>query len=99
MRRLSSTAPANSSAPTTGPQPFADASAWRYSHHDYLDAAARGHGTPLNTGEPCDAAWDPRLRATISTEAVRVEEEHVLPDLLADLDDHMQGRSRFHGRP
>ena len=71
-----------------------DAAMWRYSHHDYLDAVDRGHGVPLNTGEPCDASWDPRLRAAIATRAVRVEEEHVLPDLLADLDHTRKGGRR-----
>lgn len=73
-----------------------DAAMWRYAHHDYLEAVDRGHGIPLNTGEPCDASWDPRLRAAIAARAVRVEEEHVLPDLLADLDDHAQRRSTSH---
>jgi uncharacterized protein (TIGR02679 family) len=62
-----------------------EATAWRYSHRDYLEAVDRGHGTALNTGEPCDAGWDSRLREAITTHAVRVEEEHVLPELLADL--------------
>ena len=61
------------------------AAPWRYTSRDYLDAVDRGHGTPLNTGEPCDAPWDPHLRAAISARAVRVEEEHVLGELLADL--------------
>jgi Protein of unknown function N-terminus (DUF3323)/Protein of unknown function C-terminus (DUF2399) len=65
-----------------------DATPWRYTFRDYFDAVDRGHGTPLNTGEPCDASWDPHLRAAISTRAVRVEEEHVLPELLSDLDDY-----------
>ena len=63
-----------------------DAAPWRYTFRDYLDAVDHGHGTPLNTGEPCDATWDPHLRAAISTRAVRVEEEHVLPELLSGLD-------------
>ena len=71
-----------------------DAALWRYSQRDYLDAVDRGHGVPLNTGEPCDASWDPRLRAAIATRAVRVEEEHVLPDLLADLDHTREGGRR-----
>jgi uncharacterized protein (TIGR02679 family) len=65
-----------------------DATAWRYSHSDYLEAVESGHGTPLNTGEPCDASWDPDLRAAITRSSTRVEEEHVLPDLLADLSAH-----------
>lgn len=64
------------------------AAPWRYEHLDYLSAVDRGYGAPLNTGEPCDASWDPHLRAAIATRAVRVEEEHVLPDLLSDLSAH-----------
>jgi uncharacterized protein (TIGR02679 family) len=75
-----------------------DATAWRYSLRDYLDAVESGHGAPLNTGVPCDASWDPHLRAAISTRAVRVEEEHVLPDLLSDLDGCAQRRSAPHTR-
>jgi uncharacterized protein (TIGR02679 family) len=65
-----------------------DAAPWRYTFRDYLDAIDRGHGAPLNTGEACDASWDPYLRAAISARAVRVEEEHVLAELLADLGGH-----------
>jgi uncharacterized protein (TIGR02679 family) len=65
-----------------------DAAPWRYTFRDYLDAIDRGHGTPLNTGEPCDASWDPHLRPAISARAVRVEEEHVLAELLTDLGGH-----------
>ncbi len=72
------------------------AAPWRYSHLDYLTAVDRGHGAPLNTGEPCDASWDPHLRAAIATRAVRVEEEHVLSDLLSDLDGYGQTRSMPH---
>ncbi|WP_034267819.1 TIGR02679 family protein [Actinospica robiniae] len=63
-----------------------DAAPWRFSHHDYLKAIGRGHGSRLDTGAPCDASWDSQLREAISTHAVRVEEEHVIEDLLADLD-------------
>jgi hypothetical protein len=38
-----------------------DATAWRYEHGDHVEAVERGHGTPLNTGEPCHAAWNPAL--------------------------------------
>jgi uncharacterized protein (TIGR02679 family) len=75
-----------------------DATMWRYSHQDYLNAVDRGYGVPLNTGEPCDASWDPRLRAAIATRAIRVEEEHILPDLLADLDHHARRQSTPLGR-
>ena len=36
-------------------------------------------------GQPVDAAWDPDLGEAIARHAVRVEEEAVLSDLLADL--------------
>ncbi|HWG22704.1 TIGR02679 family protein [Actinospica sp.] len=65
-----------------------DAAPWRYTFRDYLEAVDREQGAPLNTGEPCDASWDPHLRAAISARAVRVEEEHVLTELLADLGGH-----------
>jgi uncharacterized protein (TIGR02679 family) len=71
-----------------------------------LEAAARQLGPrcpPLICVEghlsvPCHASWDPCLCAAIATRAIRVEEEHVLPDLLADLDHHAQRRSTPHGR-
>lgn len=65
-----------------------EATAWRYAHADYLAAVENGRGSPLDTGEPCDASWDPELRAAITARATRVEEEHVLPRLLADLGAH-----------
>lgn len=70
---------------------LADAAPWRFSHHDYLKALEAGHGSRLDIGASCDASWDPRLRETISTQAVRIEEEHVIEDLLSDLDGYPQG--------
>ena len=70
-----------------------DAAAWRFSHHDYLKAIGLGHGSRLDTGAPCDASWDSQLRETISTHAVRVEEEHVIEELLSDLDGCAHGPS------
>lgn len=70
---------------------LADAAPWRFSHHDYLKALEAGHGSRLDTGASCDASWDPRLRDAISTHAVRIEEEHVIEDLLSDLDGYTQG--------
>lgn len=54
---------------------------WRYDTAAYLAAASTA---PL-TGRPCPTPWDPRLTATMSERAVRVEEELVLTDLLNDL--------------
>lgn len=62
-----------------------DATPWRYGLHDYLAAVDQGHGSPLNTGKPCDAVWDPQLQTAITTHAVRIEEESLLTDLLHDL--------------
>jgi uncharacterized protein (TIGR02679 family) len=61
------------------------ATPWRYDHEAYLDAVARGFGTPLQPAEPRDTPWDPQLRQCIATHALRVEEEHVIGTLLADL--------------
>jgi len=66
---------------------MADASTqpWRFDTAAYLEAADRGLGTPLTTGEPCDTPWDPALRTALTARHVRIEEEHLLPELLADL--------------
>ena len=61
------------------------ATPWRYDHAAYLDAVARGLGTPLQPAEPRDTPWDPQLRQHIATHALRVEEEHVIEALLSDL--------------
>ncbi|WP_233221720.1 DUF2399 domain-containing protein [Streptomyces carminius] len=37
------------------------------------------------TGAPADSPWDPALAASLAELGVRVEEETVLDDLLADL--------------
>ncbi|MBR7837422.1 TIGR02679 family protein [Actinospica durhamensis] len=71
------------------------ATPWRFSYDDYLKAIEAGHGSRLDTGAPCDASWDPRLREAISTHAVRVEEEHIIEDLLSDLDGYMRQMSRL----
>ncbi|MCW3817982.1 TIGR02679 family protein [Micromonospora sp. DR5-3] len=58
---------------------------WRYRAEDYLAAlTVHGSARPL-PGSPVDAAWDPELAAAMQGHRVRVEEELVLDDLLADL--------------
>ncbi|GAA1994925.1 TIGR02679 family protein [Catenulispora subtropica] len=63
------------------------ATPWRYDHAAYLDAVARGLGTPLQPAEPRATPWDPELRHHIAAHALRVEEEHVIETLLSDLAD------------
>jgi uncharacterized protein (TIGR02679 family) len=58
-------------------------SPWRYDTRSYLDQASRSSG-PLR-GTPAEAAWDVELSGAISRRGVRLEEEAVLDDLLADL--------------
>ena len=58
---------------------------WRYTAADYRSAvAAAPLASPL-TGTPATAAWDPDLPAALTELGVRIEEETVLDDLLADL--------------
>ncbi|ONH31512.1 TIGR02679 family protein [Pseudofrankia asymbiotica] len=57
---------------------------WRYDAEAYLAALATVTGGPL-TGRPVDAAWDPALRPALERHGIRVDEELVLPVLLADL--------------
>jgi uncharacterized protein (TIGR02679 family) len=56
---------------------------WRFDSTAYLAALAVGGGEL--TGRPADAPWDPELRSALERHAIRVDEELVLPDLLADL--------------
>lgn len=58
---------------------------WRYTAAHYRSAVA---ATPLASplvGTPTIAAWDPELPAALTGLGVRIEEEAVLDDLLADL--------------
>ncbi|MEU5094965.1 TIGR02679 family protein [Streptomyces sp. NPDC020996] len=58
---------------------------WRYTAADYRSAvAAAPLASPL-TGTSTTAAWDPDLPAALTELGVRIEEETVLDDLLADL--------------
>jgi uncharacterized protein (TIGR02679 family) len=54
---------------------------WRYDATAYLEAAS---DTPL-AGRPTPTPWDPSLAEAMTGRGVRVEEEQVLPDLIADL--------------
>nr|WP_245239167.1 TIGR02679 family protein [Streptomyces sp. MZ04] len=58
---------------------------WRYTTADYRTAAAALNGLRPLTGTPTEAAWDPDLALALTEAGVRVEEESVLDDLLADL--------------
>lgn len=62
---------------------------WRMSAGDYREAldraAAARTDLPNLVGTPGETPWDPELAELMSTAARAVEEEHVLPTLLADL--------------
>lgn len=60
------------------------AAPWRMGAQDYLDAVAAGTAEPLG-GSPTLTPWDERLAAEMLRERRAVREEHMLPDLLADL--------------
>ncbi|MFF0387678.1 TIGR02679 family protein [Kitasatospora sp. NPDC004615] len=57
----------------------------RYDAPSYLAAVRRGHGTPPHHRHPAPTPWDPSLSSAIAEHALRVEEEHLLDQLLADL--------------
>ncbi|MER6111812.1 TIGR02679 family protein [Streptomyces hirsutus] len=58
---------------------------WRYTAAHYRAAAARAAEAPDLTGPPAATPWDPALAVALAECGVRVEEEAVLDDLLADL--------------
>ncbi|MDL2077897.1 TIGR02679 family protein [Streptomyces sp. GXMU-J15] len=58
---------------------------WRYTAADYRAAVAATPLAPPLTGTPTTAAWAPDLPAALTELGVRIEEETVLDDLLADL--------------
>ena len=62
-----------------------DATPWRYDATSYLAAVDRGLGTPLTTGSPAPTPWDPALGDALGRHRVRVEEEHLIDELLNDL--------------
>ncbi|MBV6696989.1 TIGR02679 family protein [Kitasatospora aureofaciens] len=69
----------------TGVLRLPGATPWRYDAPSYLAAVDRGLGTPLTTGTPTPTPWDPALAAAVTGHAIRIEEEHLLDQLLADL--------------
>ncbi len=64
------------------------ATPWRYDTPSYLAAVERGLGSPLTTGTPAPTPWDPALAPALTQHTIRVEEEHLLDRLLADLHGH-----------
>ncbi|MFC5959544.1 TIGR02679 family protein [Streptomyces pratens] len=58
---------------------------WRYTAAHYRAATARAAEAPDLTGPPAATPWDPALAVALAECGVRVEEEAVLDDLLADL--------------
>ncbi|MFE3324953.1 TIGR02679 family protein [Streptomyces sp. NPDC059176] len=58
---------------------------WRYTAADYRAAAASVPLAPPLAGSPTTAGWDPDLSEALIELGVRIEEETVLDDLLADL--------------
>ncbi|MFJ8940268.1 TIGR02679 family protein [Streptomyces sp. NPDC102365] len=58
---------------------------WRYTTVHYHSAAANTPATAPLTDTPTTAPWDPDLAPALTELGVRVEEETVLADLLADL--------------
>lgn len=59
-------------------------SPWRFDAGAYHAARTTVCGGELS-GRPVAAAWDPELRPALEHHGVRIEEEHVLADLLGDL--------------
>ena len=72
------------------------AAPWRFDSTAYLDAVTRGLGTPLPSAKPRDTPWDPGLRHHLEAHAIRVEEEHVIAQLLADLAETGERRGAGH---
>jgi uncharacterized protein (TIGR02679 family) len=58
---------------------------WRFDAAAYESAVAATSATAALSGRPAATPWDPELAEAMRRHAVRVEEELVLPDLLADL--------------
>lgn len=58
---------------------------WRYTAAHYRAAVTRMAEAPDLTGPPAATEWDPDLAVALAECGVRVEEEAVLDDLLADL--------------
>ncbi|MGI9016444.1 MAG: TIGR02679 family protein [Euzebya sp.] len=59
---------------------------WRMATADYLAAVGSGTaGVALREGREVEASWDPELAPALRRVGVAVEEEAVMPSLLADL--------------
>ncbi|WTK92773.1 TIGR02679 family protein [Streptomyces sp. NBC_01508] len=58
---------------------------WRYTAAHYRAAVVTVAEAPGLTGSPAATPWDPALAAALAEHGVRVEEEAVLDELLADL--------------
>ncbi|SDD73528.1 TIGR02679 family protein [Actinokineospora iranica] len=58
---------------------------WRFDAPAYQQALARVPGAGILTGRPVSASWDPDLAPAMSHAGRQVEEELLLPDLIADL--------------
>lgn len=61
---------------------------WRFDTQSYVERVSRR--SAVLRGRPVPAVWDPELHATIERHGVRLEEEAVLADLLADLTCHAE---------
>jgi uncharacterized protein (TIGR02679 family) len=57
---------------------------WRFDTPAYQSALTAADGGTL-TGRPVNAAWDPNLRPALELRGIHIQEELVLPDLIADL--------------
>jgi uncharacterized protein (TIGR02679 family) len=57
---------------------------WRYGTEDYHAAVTAGVGSPM-PGRPVSAIWDDHLAPAMRRHCRKVEEEHVIADLLTDL--------------
>ncbi|MDK1476377.1 TIGR02679 family protein [Streptomyces sp. 549] len=58
---------------------------WRFTADHYREAVGALAETPCLSGPPAATPWDPALAEALAECGVRVEEEAVLDDLLADL--------------
>ncbi|WP_250285847.1 DUF2399 domain-containing protein, partial [Frankia sp. CiP1_Cm_nod2] len=58
---------------------------WRFDTQAYRATLARVTGGELAGRRPVEASWDAELRPALQHHGVRVDEELVLPDLIADL--------------
>jgi len=68
---------------------------WRFGARDYLAAtAARPGGLPRLEGRPAATPWDSALAEAMTVTGLVVEEEAVLPELLADLAEPEPGQGR-----